>query len=154
TLSDDGITLDINMETGPTLEHVIFNYRTAAESFNDLGELTGFTWYIDYNKVLHFFSRTYFLAPFDLTSDLLYRNLTSQATREQYRNTQWIRAGKDISSILTESFHGDGTPGKQTTFTLALPVALAPTITLNGNPQTVGIRNVDTLGFQWYWNAD
>lgn len=154
TLADDGIMLDINMETGPTLEHVIFNYRTAAESFNDLGTLTGFTWYIDYGKVLHFFSRTYFLAPFDLTSDLLYRNLTSQGTRQQYRNTQWIRAGKDISSILTESFHGDGTPGKQTTFTVALPVALVPTITLNGVAQTVGVRNVDTSGFQWYWNAD
>ena len=150
-LADDGITVDPLMETGPTLEHVVFNYRTAAESFNDLSDLVGYTWYIDYNKVLHFFSRTYFLAPFDLTSDLLYRSLVSQHTREQYRNTQWVRAGKDISSPLTENFHGDG---KQTTFTVALPIALAPTVTLNSVAQTVGVRNVDTSGFQWYWNAD
>jgi hypothetical protein len=150
-LADDGIMVDSAMEIGPTIEHVVFNYRTAAEAFNDLGELTGFTWFIDYNKILHFFSRAYFLAPFDLTSDSLYRSLISQQTREQYRNTQWIRAGKDISSVLTESFHGDS---KQTTFNVALPIALVPTITLNAAPQTVGIRNVDTSGFQWYWNAD
>ena len=150
-LADDSIVVDAAMETGPIIEHVVFNYRTAAEAFNDLGDLTGFTWNIDYNKILHFFSRTYYLAPFDLTTDLLYRSLTSQQTREQYRNTQWIRAGKDISSILTESFHGDA---KQTTFNVALPIALAPTITLNAAAQTVGIRNVDTSGFQWYWNAD
>lgn len=150
-LADDSITVDPAMEIGPTLEHVVFNYRTAAEAFNDLGDLTGFTWNIDYNKVLHFFSRAYYLAPFDLNSDLLYRSLTVQSTREQYRNTQWIRAGKDISSILTESFHGDS---KQTTFNVALPLALVPTVTKNSVVQTVGIRNVDTSGFQWYWNAD
>jgi len=151
TLADDGITVDPSMETGPTLEHVIFNYRTAAEAFNDLGDLTGYTWFIDYQKVLHFFSRAYFLSPFDLTSDLLYRSLTAQKTRQQYRNTQWVRAGKDISSVLIENFHGDS---KQTTFTVALPVALVPTITLNSVVQTVGIRSVDTQGFKWYWNAD
>ena len=148
-LAEDGVTLDAAMETGPTIEHAIFNYRAVSDVLRDLTDLTGFTWYIDYSRVLHVASRAFFLAPFSLTSTLLYRTISVTETREQYRNQQWIKAGVDIADPSTESMKGDGA---MRTFTVALPIALVPTVRVNGVLKTVGILNVDTLK-DWYWNV-
>jgi hypothetical protein len=49
-----------------------------------------------------------------------------------------------------ESFVADG---EQRTFNVGYPIMYAPTVTLNGITETVGIRGVDS-GQRWYWAAD
>lgn len=147
-LAGEGIST-AGVETGPTITRAVFNYSTVTAAFNDLSDLTGLSWYIDYNKTLYFRSRNSNLAPFGLTATSKnWRNLRVERTREQYRNRQYLRAGQDLTSTRTENFAGDG---KRRTFTLSYPVGKVPTITVNGVAKTVGIRTVDS-GKDFYWN--
>ena len=148
-LAGEGITTT-NVQSGPIIAKAAFNYRTVAEAFNELSQLTGYDWYIDYYKDLHFFSRETNTAPFSITdASYNYRNMKVRYTREQYRNRQYIRAGHDITDARTEEFKGDG---KTKTFPLSFPVAKVPSaITVNGASKSVGIKGVDT-GKDWYWN--
>lgn len=146
-LAGEGITTTA-VEDGPTIERAVFNWQSVTEAFNDLADITGYAWNIDYSKDLHFFARETNTAPFSITdTSNNFRNARIQTTREKYRNKQIIRAGLDITNSRTESFIGDGT---NQTFSLTYPVAYEPTITLDSTAQTVGIRNVET-GQQWYW---
>jgi hypothetical protein len=140
----------VNVEDGPTITKAIFNYKTATSCFNELSELTGYDWYIDYNKDLHFFERSTNNAPFSLTATSgNYRNVIIETNRDDYRNVQYIRAGNDITDSRTENFKGDGA---RITFTLKYPVALVPSsIKVNTVSKTIGIKGVDT-GKDWYWN--
>lgn len=149
-LAADGVTLDPTMETGPTLEHLVFPDVSISGALNELSELTGFQWYIDYTKVLHLFSQSYFSAPYVLDDLAYWRDLEVSRSLGRYRNLQIVRAGDDISDVQTEEFHGDS---KQVSFTTSMPVALAPTVRVNAVAKTVGILNVDA-GADWYWNAN
>lgn len=148
-LAADGVTLDPTMETGPLLEHLVFPDIAISGALNELSELTGFQWYIDYSKVLHVFSQAYFSAPYALNDLAYWRDLEVTRSLGRYRNLQIVRAGDDISDVQTEEFHGDG---KQPSFTTSMPVALAPTVRVNAIAKTVGVLNVDS-GKDWYWNA-
>ena len=149
-LAAEGVTVDPSMEDGPTIEQAVFNYRTVNEVFNDLSELTGFTWYIDYDKVLHFFSRTFFTAPFNLTADSDYRTLRYSKTRDRYRNKQFIRAGQDVAASRVQTFLGDG---ETQSWPLELPVSdEAPTIKVDAAAKTVGIRQIDS-GKDFYYQS-
>lgn len=148
-LNGEGIATT-NVQNGPIIEKAIWNYQTAAEAFNDLADLSGYMWYVDYNKVLTFCARDTNAAPFALTNTSAnYRKMKVRRTREQYRNKQIIRAGKDLTDPRTESFKGDGT---RKTFSLSFPVGKAPTATINAVAKTIGIKGVDS-GKDLYWNA-
>ena len=147
-LSGEGLTT-ANVQTGPVITTAVFNYHAASTCFDELSELTGFAWNIDYHRDVHFFARETYTAPIVLTdTSANFAHMRVERTREQYRNRQYIRAGQDITSSRTESFRGDG---HIRTFVLAFPVATNPSVTVNGLARTVGIRGVET-GRDFYWN--
>ncbi|MGE5553292.1 MAG: LamG-like jellyroll fold domain-containing protein [Betaproteobacteria bacterium] len=150
-LAGEGITTT-HVQDGPTITKAVVNYQTVAEAFNELAELTGYWWNIDYSKDLWFVARESNAAPWSISdSNWNCRNLTVTQTREQYRNRQYIRAGQDLTDPRTETFKGDG---ETRTFVLAFPVGKAPTsVMVNGVSKTIGIRGVDT-GKDWYWSKD
>lgn len=45
----------INVEDGPTIDFVSFNYMTGDNCIRKICSLTGYDWYVDYNKDIHFF---------------------------------------------------------------------------------------------------
>jgi len=140
-----------SVQDGPVIERAVFNYATAAEAFDEICRITGFSWYIDYQRRMHFFSRETNACPVSLTDDSQnYFNMRVHRTRERYRNVQFIRAGKDVSTVRTESFKGDGV---LKTFVLSLPVAKVPTVKVNGFAKTVGIRLLES-GKDWYWSKE
>lgn len=150
-LTGESITTT-NVETGPTITKAVFNYKYVNEVFNELAELTGYSWYIDYDKDLHFFARETNVAPFSLTDDSRnYRDVQVTKTREQYRNKQYVRAGQDITDQQTAEKPTPKPDGVTKTFVLKYPVAQVPTVEVNSVAQTVGIRDVDS-GKQWYWS--
>jgi len=63
-----------------------------------------------------------------------------------YRNQQTILGGVAQTVTQTEVRKGDG---NTQSFTMGYALASAPTITVNGTSQTVGIKG--TTGKQWYW---
>jgi hypothetical protein len=135
--------------TGPTLTRVVFAYQSVADCFNDLANLTGYTWNIDYFKLLQFCPLDTFPASLNVAQQNgFYRNPKLHRSRDQYKNSVILSGGQDTSQSRTEDFVGDGT---NRNFTVSLPIAKEPTLTVNGSPRTVGIKGVDT-GFDFYWS--
>jgi len=152
-LAADGVTVHGSFPTGPTIDHIAFNYMEASRCFDELSELTGYFWIIDSSKVLNFIDRTTMAAPgssTDASDTDLAGSFKVERTRERYRNQQWIRGGLTQSSTLTEEEKGDGV---KTVFMTSLPVAQIPVVKVNGSAKTVGIRQVDT-GKDWYWQEN
>jgi hypothetical protein len=157
-LYPDGIILDPTTADGPTIEFYAANYISVAQIFDELSEMTGYYWYIDYDYVLHFIDRTSMTAPYSLNASTpvdLVETLDIEHTQAQYRNFQYIRGGKAVTDLqLTETMKGDG---ETKTFTTSLPVASTPTVSIDTGSgfvaKTVGIRQVDT-GRDWYWQED
>lgn len=151
-LAGENITVN-NVQEGPVLTKVVFNYQTVSAALNELCELTGYAWYIDYYRDLHVFSRETNAAPFAITdsvSPTVYRNMRVTRPRDQYRNRQIVRAGHDETALLPETFAGDG---QRRTFTVQHPLAKKPTIYVNGTAVAdtdIGIRGLDQ-GKRWYW---
>lgn len=148
--ADEGIT-EGTIQDGPTIEKAVFNYKAGNVALNYLSDLTGFFWEVDQDKKLNFFDKSTYEAPFSLTdTSLNYNDLTIEEDASDYRNRQYLRAGNDISTEQTRTFKGDG---ETQVFTVDLPIALAPTVTVDGVAKTVGIRGLET-GFDWYWQKN
>jgi hypothetical protein len=105
---------------------------------------------IDLNGSLTFAQRNAVPAPFALhSSDLLFTpNVQPTNSADLYRNRQNITGCIDISA-QTEQKIADGTA---TSWSMAYPLYSAPTITVQGIPQTIGVQGVDT-GKAFYWQA-
>lgn len=137
-LTGEGVTTT-NVITGPTVVKALFNYVPVSQALGELCQVTGYSWYIDYNKDLHFFPRSQNVAPFSLTNTSVnFFGMRIRRHREQYRNKQYVRGGNDITSSRVENFKGDG---QNRSFTLQYPVGLAPTVTVNAVSKTIGVRN-------------
>jgi len=154
-LDDDGIVPSSFVETGPLVTKFVSNYLSARQVLDDLAELIGYGYYVDYDKRLHWFPSESNLAPLTLDGNTVLHAgvlpLEAQASRSQYRNMQYVRAGKDLTDTQVESFRGDSS---QRTWNVGYPIAQAPSsITVNAVPKTIGVRGVDE-GKQFYWNKD
>jgi hypothetical protein len=146
-LAAEGITAG-DIQPGPLITEAIFNYVPTTDAFESLGEKSGFEWQIDENKAFHFFARSSFAAPANITETSDIKNVEVEPAAEDYRNKQYIRAGKDITDPQTKEYTGDG---KNKSFVFPYELALEPIIKVNGVTQTVGIRGLEE-GMQWYWN--
>ena len=107
-LSAENITLGNVSNPGPTLAEALrFYYETVGSVFNRLATLTGYTWYIDFNKDLHFRPAGLSpapVAPFGLTwSSGNWYDFESEASDEDYRNRQWVRTEGALQRTLTET---------------------------------------------------
>lgn len=144
-LAAEGITHAVVNAT--VVREAVFNYVPATQVFDRLAERTGCNWWIDPGKVLHFEARDATAAPWSVSSTSPIRNVQVQRHRQEYRNRQFVKGGRATTDPQTESFHGDGATQ---TFNVGYPIASAPTVTLNGSSQTVGIRGTDS-GKDWYY---
>ncbi len=150
-LAEEGITLGA-VQAGPTLTQITFNGISCAEALDKAAEWSGCTWWIDEYKRLYFVARTTYSAEWDIVdgSEIQWDPTPKLSLgNPEYRNVQYLQSGAAETSAITQRFKGDGT---NQTFTVGFPIARAPTITLNGNAQTVGIKGVNSSGYDWYWN--
>ena len=61
-----GITVT-NVSDGVTVDSVIFDYMYPSDCIKQLAKLSLYSWYIDYDKDVHFFPKQEEAAPFNLT---------------------------------------------------------------------------------------
>lgn len=147
-ITDNGVNCPV------TINSVTFNYLPISRCLTRLTELVdGFEWYIDYDKDLHFFETDSVDSAFDLTDtsgNYAYNSLSIRQDTHQLRNEIIIRGGLLTSTTLrTEYASGDGT---KDVFPLATKFANLPTVIVSGVTKTVGVENLDTAGFDCYWN--
>lgn len=145
-LVDEGVTLS----TGTAVDVASFRaaYDTLAGALGELAKLGQKRFWIDTSKTLRFLAPVVGSAPFDIPSGASnIATLEVTETDEDYCNVVVVRSAQTITDTEPESFTGDGT---STTFELSKPVASAPSITVNGTVQSVGVYGVDT-DKDWLW---
>ncbi len=149
---DGSILEDIdtsNVADGPEIEKAVFNYLPSSQVFDELAELTGYVWYIDYEKNLYFIDSTMNAAPFGLTTTGgQWRDLKISSTRDMYRNIQYIRAGMAETEERTDTV--TTTSADQKLMEFPFPVGTASAITEGGVPKTLGVKGI-TEGKDYYW---
>lgn len=108
-------------------------------------------WHVDNQGFLTFQGRPTVPAPFCLYStDLLFSpQVTPQYSADLYRNRQIITNCLGLVTVTNEQKIADG---KATSWSMAYALYSAPTITVQGVAQTVGVQGTDT-GKQFYWTA-
>lgn len=143
-----GITTT-NVLEGVTIDQIRFNYIQLSQCLRRICDLTGRNWYIDYNKDIHYFPLTTNPAPFNIDSDSDdYKDLRISKDASQLKNRVYVRGGTKLSDPTTYSSKGDGVK-KQ----FVLPdKPKEVSITVNGTPKTLGIKNVNLTGYDWYVN--
>jgi hypothetical protein len=149
-LAAEGVTVG-TIEDGPVISLQVFNYVKCDAALTAVADRAGFVTYIDDSKQLHFHSPTSKPAPWPAITfrDGLKGTFNFFEEEGNYRNKQYCRGAKDTTSLVHESFPGDGV---QRTFPVGYPIIKVPTISVNGAQQTVGIKGVDS-NKQWYWNS-
>lgn len=143
-----GITTT-NVLEGVEIEQISFNYIQPTQALRKIADLTGRNWYIDYDKDLHYFPLTTNAAPFNITSsNNEYKDLKIKKDAKQIKNRIYVRGGTYLSDPFTYEEKGDG---EKRVFILPdKPHDI--TVAINGSSKTVGIKNVDTSGFDVYVN--
>ncbi len=138
-----------------TINYIAFNYLTVSQCLEKLTKmLNGYSWYVDYDKDIHFFASTLNPAPFNLTDtsgNFVFRSLDVKTDTHQLRNDIFIRGGNIVSATSrTEYFSGDGT---KTIFALGLKYNVKPTVKISAVTKTVGIEYLDPAGtYDCYWD--
>ncbi len=152
-LAAEGVVIGA-IQTGPIIQSAIFNYVKVSDCFDALKELSGFTWFIDELKRLYFIDRATYASPWQLdgtTHRAIKDSVHLSTGNPMYRNKQYVRGGKGITSPMTEHFTGDAL---LQSFTLGYPLAEEPLVTLTpGGVQTMGIKGIDSgPPYTCYWN--
>jgi len=148
-LSEESIEVG-EILNGEELDRAVFPFKTIKEIFDTLAAISGYIWFIDYDKKLYFIERTTFSSEFDITDYTKLLSFELSEGNPNYRNVQYVIGPKVLTDALTEYFKGDG---NQKTFTVGYPIKQEPTIYVNDVIQDVGIKGVET-GKSWYWKLD
>jgi len=147
-----GVTVT-NVDCDIEITKITFNRKTVTECLNDLAKLTNYIWYVDYDKDIHFMAKNSESAPFAISDDsdyLIGDSLELINDLSQLRNVVIVRGADKVATNTRDKTHtGDGV---QKTFNTDYKFASKPTVTVNSVAQTVGTENIDTTGFDCYWD--
>lgn len=158
-LAEEGVTAGI-IEDGFTLIKVNFNYISCSQALNYLQTCTGFNWDINKNKQLIFKAKDAERTSWDLTDKLEYRNFISTRKYEQYRNTQYVLGGKNLTSTQEYEELRPEPDGETTEFYTRFPIATKPVLDIykNGTWYRVASTNIGEKDVEenkeWYFQYD
>lgn len=104
-----GLT-SVNVDTGPTIDTVSFNHVTLRKAFEKLAKITGFEFWIDYEKDVHFKPKSSTTAPEQITdSSDNHSNLKIDVDTSQVRNSIVVRGGQEeTSAFFSQTIVADG----------------------------------------------
>lgn len=144
---------DTNVNADVEIESIAFNRITVSECLDKLAKLVSYSWYIDYDKDVHFFPKNTEIAPFSITDtsdNYIYETLKLSKDLSQIRNKVFVQGGEETGSSANETFDGDGV---KKLFRLAYKYASKPTVEVNSVEVTVGIENVQNeADFDCMWD--
>lgn len=143
-----------NVATGPTLTTVIFDHISIRAAFEKLAKLTGYVWYVDYQKNLYFKTQTTTAAPESLTdagTNVNELSITHEAA--QVRNAVTVigsDAGEEGNALTTETFTGDG---QARIWVLGDTPSTISSITLAGVAQSFAAESAEVAANVFVYNA-
>lgn len=104
----------LNVETGPTLESVTFDHINLRKCFEKLNKITGYVWYVDYEKKLFFYNPAGLtsLAPEQVTDTSgNIEEIAISYDTSQVRNSVIVigsETGQESLALQSDTFIGDG----------------------------------------------
>ena len=108
---DSGYAITSNgVQTGPTINTIAFDYLPLTKCFEKLLKVTGYEWYIDYEKDIQFFPKDATPAAEGFTdSSDNFTEIDIACDTSQVRNYIIVRGGREITSApLEQDILGDG----------------------------------------------
>lgn len=130
-----------NVNCSLEVDYIRFNYEYPSKCLQQLAELFGYDWYIDYDKDVHFFSKEENIAPFELNDtdgNFVYKSFYLQKRADQLRNRVFVLGGEYKGTQYTEEVVADG---EALVYTFGYKYS-GYTIAVNGIPKTCGIDNI------------
>lgn len=101
-----------NVATGPTIVSINFDHISLRKCFEKLQKLTGYIWFVDYEKNIFFQTISADAAPEEITDGgENHQDLTIDYDTSQVRNSVIIigdTAGEQSANTEVETFEGDG----------------------------------------------
>ncbi|MBU1110778.1 hypothetical protein KKB83_04120 [Patescibacteria group bacterium] len=147
-----GITTT-NVEEGVTIDQISFNYLQISQVLKNICKLTNRNWYIDYDKDIHYFAENAYSSPFDIDSSCAkYKNLNISKNSTQLKNRVYVRGGTKLSDLTDYITVGDGETTKFNLPDKPHDVTVYVDTGTGYEEKTLGIKNIDTSGFDWYLN--
>jgi len=140
------ITADEFVIENITIQNIVFNYMTPGDCLTKICKLSGYNWYLDYNKAIHYFPLTTNTAPESITDTSTWiKDLSISKDNSNIRNRVYVRGGTYLSEDTTISQVADG---EQTVFILPekphAPVGETSLIVEEDDVvKTVGIKNIN-----------
>lgn len=142
-----------NVQDGPTIYYIAFNYKTPMDCLRELARLSGFDWYVDYEMDIHFFARETNTAPYVLDETAAsgrYVGLSITVDKSQLRNRVYVRGGYYLSNLYTQEKVADG---EQLEFLIAYTPQAPIIVYVDDVEHTLGIDNIDTAGKDFVVNV-
>lgn len=145
-----------NVNCTIAVKTIVFDKMTISECLAKLASMTNYSWFVDYDKDLNFFSKYDNASPFNLTDtngNYLQDSLNIEKDLSQLRNRVIIKGGEVRGDEREEAFDGDGTKDY---FRLANKFAEVPTVKIGGDVQVVGldfINNIEDYDCLWDYNG-
>ena len=103
-----------NVATGPTIEKITFNHIPLRKCFENLAKVSGYEWYVDYEKDVYFKAKEVSSAQESLTeeadpADNNHIGVSIETDVTQVRNSIVVRGGKEeTTSNFQQVFVADG----------------------------------------------
>ncbi|XOB41802.1 MAG: hypothetical protein ACKKMS_00160 [Candidatus Nealsonbacteria bacterium] len=148
----EGFTI-INVNCPVEVKTMTFNRLTMSECLEKLAKAVGYSWYVDYDKDLHFFPKNENSAPFIVEDDngkYLQDTLKITDDLSQIRNKVFIRGSEERATARTEIYVGDA---DQKIFPLANKFAEKPTVEVNDVEVDVGVDYLHKEeDYDCFWN--
>jgi len=139
--SAEGITIN-NVDCPINVDRILFDYVSGKKAISKLAELTGYDWYIDYDKDLHFFAKEDNLAPFNLSdtsNNYNFNSLIIRSDNSQLRNSVLVKGGEYLAGTITVEQEADGEK-----YIFDVPYKFSDVaVTLSGEVRTTGRDYLD-----------
>ena len=138
------------------ISSIVFNGIKISECLEKLAQLTGYSWYVDAYKDIHFFPKNEEAAPFSLTDtseNYLWESLVITDDFSQIKNSVLVKGGDIEGNEVTEEFTATGTDDERRIYKTAHKIARMPTVTVDSVPVTVGVEFLnDDADFDAMWD--
>lgn len=146
--------------SAPTMiKAITFNRLTLSECLEKLSDLTNYSWYVDYDKRLHFFARDAEPAPFNITDtseNYIFDTLELSSDMSQLRNRVTVIGGEQEGNHRIEEFEGERARVLEdgaVAFDLISRFGSEPTVKVNGVEKLVGVEYLSREeDFDCFWS--
>ena len=147
------------VEDGAEIATIAFERIPVNEAIDRVAKMINYSWYVDYDRDIHFFAKDSEAAPFDLTSsssNFYWDSLKVVDDSTQVRNRIVVRGGSEISDIeRTETFTAPANADERKVFRLANKFDSITSVLINSVAQTVGVKYLnddDDFDVMWSFN--